>query len=90
MIAYILRSKGISDPTKIKFEGDNGELEELNFNDLSIEEQVAILTQSEQEEAQDEYSEEEIALIQKLRVNKLTPTEYERYLINQGANNYAQ
>jgi hypothetical protein len=90
LITYILRSKGISDPTKIKFEGDNGELEELNFNDLSIEEQVAILTQSEQEEAQDEYSEEEMALIQKLRVNKLTPTEYERYLINQGANNYAQ
>ena len=90
LITYILRSKGILDPTKIKFEGDNGELEELNFNDLSIEEQVAILTQSEQEETQDEYSEAEIALIQKLRDNKLTPTEYEQYLINQGANNYAQ
>ena len=26
----------------------------------------------------------------KLRENKLTPAEYEQYLINQGANNYAQ
>lgn len=90
LISYILRSKGISDPTKIKFEGDNGELEELNFNDLSLEEQVAILTQQETEDTKDEYSEAEVALIQKLRENKLTPSEYEQYLINQGANNYAQ
>ena len=90
LISYILRSKGISDPTKIKFEGENGEIEELNFNDLSREEQIAILSQNEQEEQQDEYSDQEIALINKLRQNKLTPAEYEQYLINQGANNYAQ
>lgn len=90
LIGYILKSKGIADPSKIKFEGENGEIEELNFNDLSREEQIAILLQQEQEEPQDEYSEQEIALIQKLRSNQLTPAEYEQYLINQGANNYAQ
>lgn len=90
LIGYILKSKGIVDPSKIKFEGENGEIEELNFNDLSREEQIAILLQEEQEQTKDEYSEQEIALIQKLRENRLTPAEYEQYLINQGANNYAQ
>lgn len=90
LITYMLKSKGITDPSKIKFEGENGEIEELNFNDLSREEQIAILSQNEQEEQQDEYSDQEIALINKLRQNKLTPEEYEQYLIRQGANNYAQ
>lgn len=90
LITYMLRSKGISDPSKIKFEGDNGEIEELNFNDLTREEQIAILSQNEPEQITDEYSEAEVALIQKLRENKLTPSEYEQYLLNQGANNYEQ
>lgn len=91
LLTYILKSKGISDPTKIKFEGDNGEIEELDWNTLTREEQINILTANEEEKtAQDEYSEAEIQLIQKLRYNQLTPIEYEQYLLQQGANNYAK
>ena len=38
-----LKSKGIDDPDKIKFENDNGEIEERSWNDLNREEQINIL-----------------------------------------------
>lgn len=90
LITHLLKSKGISDPSKIKFEGDNGEIEEIDWNSLSREEQISILSQNEEEQVEDQYSQDEIALIQKLREYELTPLEYEQYLLRQGANNYEQ
>lgn len=90
LITYMLRSKGISDPSKIKFEGENGEIEELDWNSLSREEQISILSQNEEEKQEEDYSQEEIDLIHKLREHQLTPLEYEQYLLRQGANNYEQ
>jgi hypothetical protein len=38
IISYLLREKGIKDPSQIKFEGENGELETRDWNSLSLEE----------------------------------------------------
>jgi hypothetical protein len=38
ILSYLLREKGIKDPSQIKFEGENGELETRDWNSLSLEE----------------------------------------------------
>lgn len=43
VFAY-LRSRGIEDPTRLKFEGEDGETIERSFNDLTAEEQANVLT----------------------------------------------
>ena len=43
IITYLLNQKGIKDPSQIKFEGENGELETRDWNSLSLEEQYNIL-----------------------------------------------
>jgi hypothetical protein len=40
-----LKNYGINDPTKIQFEGEDGELSEMNFDSLSREEQLNILSE---------------------------------------------
>lgn len=73
-----LRSKGIDDPSKIKFEDENGNIEEKNWNDLSREEQINILntplTQTNEDKLQ--FDEEEIALLNQIRNSGLTPSQY--------------
>jgi hypothetical protein len=38
-----LKTRGIDDPSKIKFEGDDGGIEERDWNSLSKEEKINIL-----------------------------------------------
>jgi hypothetical protein len=46
VISHLLRSKGI-DPNSVKFENYNGELEEVAFDDLSVEDQLQLLQYNE-------------------------------------------
>ena len=39
VLISFLKDRGISDPTKIQFENENGEIEDVDFNSLSREEQ---------------------------------------------------
>ena len=77
-IADFLKSKGIDDPSKIKFEGENG-IEERDWNSLSKEEKINILntpiTQSKQDD-QTVLSDEEIELLNQIRGSNLTPSQY--------------
>jgi hypothetical protein len=43
LVTSYLKSYGISDPTKIQFENDEGGIDEVNFSTLSKEEQLTIL-----------------------------------------------
>lgn len=63
-----LQSRGVSDPSKIKFEGEDGEIEERNFDDLSEEEQLEILATV----TNDGYSDYEKSVINHLRSNNTT------------------
>lgn len=45
VIDRFLRDRGIADPTKLKFENEYGHLEDVNFYDLSEDEQLSILNE---------------------------------------------
>lgn len=72
LVSETLRARGI-DPNSIKFENENGEIEEVAFNELSREEQLALLN-SEEEIEEDDYDldESEINAINFLRENNMT------------------
>lgn len=73
-----LKSRGIDDPSKIKFEDDNNQIIERDWNDLTKEEKINILnTPLTQEEPQDlGLSNEEIQLLNQIRQSNMTPAEY--------------
>lgn len=83
LVTRILNSKGISDLSKIKFEGDNGEIEEIDWNSLTIDEQFNIINQ--QDEPETGLDDDEIDLINEIRSAQLTPKEFKDYLFRQGA-----
>lgn len=74
LTSEVLRIKGISDPDKIKFEDDNGQIIERAWDSLSREEQINILTQ--QEEPDNELDDAEIALINQIRNSGLDVNSY--------------
>lgn len=72
-----LRSRGIDDPTQIKFEDDNGQVTNRSWDDLSKEEKINILnTPLEQPDNSNNLSEEEASFLNYIRENNLTPSSY--------------
>lgn len=65
LITSYLKSKGISDPTKIQFENDEGGIDEVDFNTLPKEDQLTML----HELASTEYSDYERQVIDFVRQN---------------------
>ena len=88
IVSYLLKERGIKDPSQIKFEGENGELETRNWNDLSLEEQYNILNTS-NENPDTDLDDQEIQLINQLRLRGITPEEFVQMLRNEGAQEYA-
>ena len=81
LIFDILKTKGITDPNKIRFEEEDGKEVVLAWKDLTKEERFNILTGSVQEppkneEVHDDYSDEEKQFIAYLRQNGMTPSQY--------------
>lgn len=74
-----LRTKGIVDPTKIQFENENGEIEDVDFNSLSREEQLTML----QELTAPDLSQHEVEVINYLRQNRVSFNEVIDYFANQ-------
>lgn len=91
VITRLLHSKGIEDTTKIKFESEDGTLEDRDWNSLSEDEQFNILSTKEETSKQNNnLSDEELALIQDIRKNKMTPEEYVETWRQQGAQQYIE
>lgn len=88
-ITDYLKSLGIDDPNKIKFEDDNGTVNEKSWKDLSEQEKLGILqTPNVKQIVEDDSTkldDEELKLINYLRENNLSPDDYAQYLYNQGA-----
>lgn len=80
----VLRLKGITDPSRIKFEDESGAIVERDWNDLSDTERLNILTN--QEDPERDLEEDEIGLINLLRQNNLTPQQYIQIIQQQAAN----
>lgn len=90
--ASLLKQKGIDDPSKIKFEDDNGKIVDRDWNDLTKEEQLNILSESSNipQSSDTDLDDDEINLINTLRQNNISPDEYAQYLMQQGAQQYQQ
>lgn len=86
LLTSLLRTKGIEDKSKIKFENDEGEIEEKNWTDLSTEDQLNILTANEKPTLNDAESE----LLESIRKSGLTPSEYLNYVANNEVQRYIQ
>ena len=81
-----LKTKGITDPTRIKFEEEDGSIIERNWNDLTREEQINILNTPVNDEPvvkepvsntpENELTDEEIELLNTIRQSNLTPSQY--------------
>lgn len=88
-VDILLREQGIEDKSKIKFENDEGQTEEVNWNDLDADTQLNILSSGNEEEDTG-LTNDEINLINSIRQSQLTPAEYLNYAQNIGINQYAQ
>lgn len=70
----VLRLKGITDPSKIKFQDENGAVIERSWDSLSRAEQLNILTDQQDEESQ--LDEDELELINTIRNSGMTVSDY--------------
>ena len=84
-LSKLLEQKGILNPSKILIENENGEQEEVNFNSLSSDEQLAILQEEDQLSALDDT---EIEVINFLRENNASLDDVIQYYQNQAVENY--
>ena len=73
VLATFLQSNGIN-PDSIKFEGEDGKLEEKTFSELTLDEQLEILAQSSSPEV--ELDDADIEIINKLKEDKTTLSDY--------------
>ena len=86
ILADFLKTRGIEDPSRIKFEDDNNQIVERNWNDLSREEKFNILnTPLEVPDNQElGLTNDEIQLLNEIRQSNLTPQEYINQFSAQG------
>lgn len=89
IIISMLKQIGISDPSKIKFENDEGEIEEVSWDSLSAEEKMNILT-PESPDPNFGLEDPEINFISLLRDAGITPEEYINYQREQAIEEYRQ
>ena len=78
-----LKGKGIDDMSKIKFEDDNGNIEEKSWDSLTKEEKLNILNTpitQEDTDNENELSYEEVQLLNQIRQSNMTPSEYIKQL----------
>ena len=89
-IFSFLKSKGIDDYTKIKFENEDGTIEEVSWNDLSEEEKLNILNTDDEKDDDEDLDDSEIDFINRVRLSGMSIEDYVQSIKNQGANEYAQ
>ena len=88
IISVLLKERGIQNPKQIKFEGDDGNIETRDWDSLSLEEQYNIIKTSE-DNSQNDLDDQEIQLINQLRLNGITPEQYYMLAKQEGAQEYA-
>lgn len=86
-IDFLLRERGIEDKSKIKFENEDGEVEETNWDSLNNEDKLNILKSSEVT-PETGLDDSEIQLINAIRNSGMSPDEYLNYVSTQSIQNY--
>jgi len=75
-LSDFLKTRGIDDISRIKFEDDNGNIEEKNWDSLSKEEKFNILNTPIPQDNSNDLSEEEVLLLSQIRQNNMTPSQF--------------
>ena len=88
-ITTLLKSRGIEDKSKIKFEDEEGSIVEHNWDELTNDERLNILNSSKQDPDTD-LDDAETQLINTIRQSGLSPSEYLEYLQKESIDNYIQ
>ena len=89
VVDFLLKSKGISDKSKIKYENDFGEIEEVDWNNLSKKDKLNIINTREQQDV-DQLYDDEIQLINHIRSSNMSPQEYLQYVAQDSIIRYTQ
>lgn len=92
VITALLKEQNITDRNKIQYEDENGQIQELPFDSLPLEDQLNILkgTREDTHNDSDDLDEDEIQLINYLRNNNLTTQQYADYIAQEAIRNYQQ
>lgn len=92
VITALLKEQNITDRNKIQYEDENGQIQELPFDSLPLEDQLNILkgTKEKEQNDSDNLDEDEIQLINYLRNNNMTAQQYADYIARQAVQNYQQ
>lgn len=85
-ISSLLKQQGITDKNKIKFENEEGSIEEVAWDSLSNEDKFNILNSSKDDS--DDLDDAEIDLINAIRESKMSPSDYMNYISKRSIDNY--
>lgn len=88
-LTSLLKSRGIEDKSKIKFETEEGDVEEVDWDSLSNEDKLNILSSSENT-PETGLDESEIQLINAIRNSGMSPSEYLQFIGNGEVERYIQ
>lgn len=88
-LSRYLKTMGISDPEKIKFENEKGDIEEVNWDSLSEDEKFNILS-TEQDNPELDLDDAEIDLINRIRLSNMSVDDFIRSIHQQGVNQAKQ
>lgn len=88
-VSSLLKTRGIEDKSKIKFENDEGDVEEVDWDNLSNKDKLNIL-QSSEVTPETGLDESEIQLINAIRSSGMNPAEYLQYVSNNQVQNYIE
>lgn len=88
-LTSLLKSRGIEDKSKIKFATEEGDVEEVDWDSLSNEDKLNILSSSENT-PENSLDESEIQLINTIRNSGMSPAEYLQFIGNGEVQRYIQ
>lgn len=98
VVTELLKRQGIEDPSKIKFENEDGSIENVDWNSLSLDEQMAIINPKEEKSSNTENTENHkqidldqdiLGLAQELKDNEMSVDDFVSYIKQQGIQEYA-
>lgn len=87
-IDEFLKFHGIQDKSKIIYENEEGQQEEVDWNSLPKEDKINILKELTQGDPSEGLDQSEIELINTIRKSKMTPSEYIQYIETNGVKRY--
>lgn len=92
VVTELLKRQGINDPSKIKFEDEDGSIKDTDWNTLSLEEKLNILSNKEttptQPTSKPDFNDDVVSLAQELKDNNMSVDDFVNYIKQQSINEY--